>query len=116
VTITSSHGRSLLSSIRKTLELVAEHAKTQPHEAAMILDALAAHLRSAAPMAMIDPIGELRVTVNGDGAAYHLTSSERLFGVRLYDVTGDDALVLFEPKQGARFITDAQRVLAAVGG
>lgn len=44
-----------------------------------------------------------RITLNTDGAAYEVTRDGDFIAVRLYDVTGDDALIHFEPAQLATF-------------
>lgn len=40
--------------------------------------------------------------VNDDGARYEISVEGDLVGLRLYDVTGDDALVYFNPAQVRR--------------
>ncbi len=58
------------------------------------------------------PSPPYRVTLNEDGAAYEVAVDGRFIKVRLYDVTGDDALIHFETAQAARFRDD---VTAALG-
>lgn len=58
------------------------------------------------------PVPAYRVTLNEDGAAYEVAVDGRFIKVRLYDVTGDDALIHFETQQAARFRDD---VTAALG-
>lgn len=41
----------------------------------------------------------VRATLGVDGAAYELSTTNDLVGLRLYDVTGDDALVHMTPEQ-----------------
>ncbi len=58
-----------------------------------------------------------RVEVNADGAAYsidHDTASGTI-GLRLYDVTGDDALVYFEPSQLVQLRADLSTALLQLG-
>ncbi len=57
--------------------------------------------------ATVKPIDRpvLRVSLGGDGAAYEvfLDSSHNLIGLRLHDVTGEDALVHFSPAEMVQF-------------
>lgn len=50
--ISSPRGRALQRSLAITFEAIKEHAKMEPAEAAAPYEAIAAHLRSAAPQAL----------------------------------------------------------------
>ena len=50
--IDSPRGRALQRSLAMTFEAIKEHAKLYPGETALLYEAIAAHLRSAAPQAL----------------------------------------------------------------
>lgn len=79
-------------------EAAKELQKTQSSEVAALFEAVAAHLRSAAPLAllgpssMLEPLTEARIPL-ADGALVELTVTER--GVLMYvqDASGHDVAV-----------------------
>jgi hypothetical protein len=88
----------------------------EEHELAAYLRATVREVPAWIGSPTLDAIAKLRVDVNADGAAYEIDLDGRFVAVRLFDVTGDDALVHFEPEQAARFRADLSRVLLAFGG
>lgn len=51
--IESPRGQAIQRSLAMTFEAIKEHAKLYPGETALLYEAIAAHLRAAAPQAML---------------------------------------------------------------
>jgi len=120
----SPRGLALQRTFAAAFEAAKEHAKTAPHEVAQLFEMLAAHLRSAAPLALgalatldvatIEPETSVRVDL-GDGASYNLAIVDGFLRLQMFDVTGDETMHHFEVQAGKTFRDDLSRVLAAMG-
>jgi hypothetical protein len=126
-TTTSIRGTSIARTFSAAFVALQEHAKHHPAEAAELALTIQSHLKAAfpmttlvdtGPMIRVEPVAEtaLRVTVNTDGAAYEIRIDDSFVRVQLWDVTGDNAMVHFEPAKAVAFRDDLGRVLASIGG
>lgn len=75
----------------------------EEHELAAYLRATLREVSPHLGPVQFDPAERIRETVNTDGAAYEVYRDGEFVAVRLYDVTGDDALVHFTVEQAAKF-------------
>jgi hypothetical protein len=119
----SPRGHSLLRTFRSAFEALADHAKAYPAESADIAAACAAHIRSSAPMAILDtgPVARLEPiepdvedigrSLN-DGARYSVRRQDELVLLTVVDALGDDVCVALAPVQVVRLRAD----LASVAG
>jgi hypothetical protein len=128
---TTSRGVALSRTFVAAFEALKEHAKTHPAEVARLYEAIAGHLRSAAPLTLLVSVPEVvAMAANvpeaiepethirrdlGDGAAYDIGISDRFLRLVMVDVTGDDTMHHFEPEIAKAFLDDMRRVLAAMG-
>jgi hypothetical protein len=116
ITGMSQRGRELLGSLRKTLELLAEHEKASPEEVNQIVEHLIAHCRAWKPMLLagqpvsIDPVASIEREL-GDGARYLLGREAGCTVLTLVDADGERATVALPAVMVVRMRSD----LAAVG-
>lgn len=126
-----SRAVALSRTFAAAFEALKEYAKTNPAEVAQLYEAIAGHLRSAAPLTLLASVPELaigpvvsppavkpetsvRVDL-GDGASYHLVIADEFLRMQFFDVTGDEAMHHFTPEKAKAFRDDFSRVLAAMG-
>lgn len=95
-------------------ELAKELQKSQPSEVAVVLEAVAEHLRSVAPLSLLgvstlDPLEEFIVPL-ADGARIELRTMDGRTGLYVLDAAHHDALALMNAAQCEELATGLRRV------
>lgn len=123
----SAHGAALLGAVRTNFVLLAEHEKIAPDEVARIVEAMASHLRSWRPLALLaadtgptprfdlsDATSTAIERTMADGQSYRIETVDDvrcLHAIETADDGSADRVVLaFSPSAWRLFLDDARSV------
>jgi hypothetical protein len=120
----SPRAEALQRTFRAAWSALAEHGRAFPGEAAEIYAACAAHVRSAAPMAMLDTGPVARVSLEpvaaierelGEGAHVRISSEGGCVVVAVTDAHDGHAVVAITAAQSVTLRSDIASVASGIG-